>query len=194
MLALAVVPAWRPILRKTVWLWCVLAGVLLGAFGLHNAGLEIGAVYLACALPVFIAAILAFRNPDLVVRSKDGRQVSLRTFVPLAAGFYFLLAGGLGMSELQAFGLSQRLAAGKVTIVSGTAQDFTPSGHEGGAQGPECFNLVGHQYCYDDWVIGAWTVGFHQTNADGGPIHNGLQVRVSSIGDVIVRLEIADGQ
>ena len=94
---------------------------------------------------------------------------------------------------MSAFDLANQLAAGQATVVTGTVEDFTASGQgwNGGPKGPECFSLPGHRYCYDFNPI---SVGFNWTNVNGGPIHNGLHVRVSSIGDVIVRLEIADGQ
>ena len=51
----------------------------------------------------------------------------------------------------------------------------------------ESFAVGGHRFSYSDYVV---TSGFHNTASHGGPIHDGLDVRVSYLGNLILRLEI----
>jgi hypothetical protein len=53
----------------------------------------------------------------------------------------------------------------------------------------ECISVADSSFCYSDSNV---TVGFHRTRALGGPMRNGLQVRISPIGDTIVRVEVAE--
>ena len=53
----------------------------------------------------------------------------------------------------------------------------------------ERFCVSGTCFEYSDYVV---TGGFNNTSSHGGPIRAGLPVRVSHVGDRIVKLEIAD--
>jgi hypothetical protein len=183
-LVLALRSDWRATLRRISWLWLGTAGFLWAVLNIHVAGgVEgplIGGVGAAIALYL---AFLTWRDVELPIR--DGRHVQARTVAPIAAVVALVLTGLLGCRFLSAFDLSHQMSGGDVTVVTGVVQDAGSS-----KVGAECFTVEAHRYCYD----GFSSIGFHQTAANGGPIRDGLQVRLSSIGDVIVRLEIADGQ
>jgi hypothetical protein len=92
-------------------------------------------------------------------------------------------------------GLQQRaflvsaLRDGRATVVEGRVYDFDPmpfSGHK-----MECFKVQDRCFCYSDFVV---TQGFNQTRSHGGPIYEGLQVRVHHVGSAIARLEVAKEQ
>jgi len=52
----------------------------------------------------------------------------------------------------------------------------------------ERFCVSGVCFAYSDFVI---TSGFNNTSSHGGPIREGLPVRVTYVGDMIVKLEVA---
>jgi hypothetical protein len=52
----------------------------------------------------------------------------------------------------------------------------------------ESFEVAGHCYSYSDYVVVA---GFNNTQSHGGPIRNGLRVRIADIDGQIARLEVA---
>jgi hypothetical protein len=51
----------------------------------------------------------------------------------------------------------------------------------------ECFSVQAQTFCYSDYEV---TAGFNNATSHGGPIREGLPVRVSYIGNTIVRLEV----
>jgi hypothetical protein len=51
----------------------------------------------------------------------------------------------------------------------------------------ECFSVQSQTFCYSDYGV---TAGFNNSASHGGPIREGLPVRVSYVGSTIVRLEI----
>ena len=51
------------------------------------------------------------------------------------------------------------------------------------------FSVAGRRFSYSDYVV---TAGFRQTTAHGGPIREGLRVRVTHAGNTILRLEVAE--
>lgn len=76
-------------------------------------------------------------------------------------------------------------AAGQFHTVEGSVAQFIPmpySGHR-----PESFVLNGHKFEYSDFDD---ELGFHNASSHGGPIRNGLCLRISYIGKHIVKLEI----
>ena len=82
---------------------------------------------------------------------------------------------------------------GNVAVVEGPVEDFHPmpaSGHD-----LESFTVSGVHFAYSDYVV---TAGFNQTSSHGGPIREGLLVRISYRGSLsdaeIVKLEIACAQ
>jgi hypothetical protein len=141
-----------------------------------------GAIYL-------VLAGLAWTDRQVTIargsRGEDSR-VRARVLAPAAAFVILLFTAWTGIGQWQAFPLTRQLAAGDVTVVSGPIRDFFASNWT-----HECFAVQEHRYCIED---GPQSLGFNQTAANGGPIREGLQVRVSSIGADIVRLEVADGQ
>jgi len=81
---------------------------------------------------------------------------------------------------------------GDCTIIEGVVTDFVPMPYGGHAM--ESFTVNGVRFEYSDYVISG---GFNNTRSHGGPIHDGLPVRIcyvsgmTSDGNVIVRLEAA---
>jgi hypothetical protein len=76
--------------------------------------------------------------------------------------------------------------------VEGTVQNFLPMGEAG--RKSESFDVGGQHFSYSDYVI---TPGFRKTAVHGGPIHEGLPVRIdyvdnATVGPEILRLEIDD--
>jgi hypothetical protein len=74
---------------------------------------------------------------------------------------------------------------GQFSVVEGLVSNFRPMPYEGHQQ--ECFTVQSQTFCYSDYVV---TGGFSNATSHGGPIREGLPVRVSYIGGAIVRLEV----
>src|SRR5256885_15442099 len=81
------------------------------------------------------------------------------------------------------------LRDGRASVVEGRVQNFHPmpySGHD-----TERFTVGDVHFAYTDYAIGT---GFMHTSSHGGPIREGLRVRIHFIGSrepMIVKLEIA---
>jgi hypothetical protein len=71
-------------------------------------------------------------------------------------------------------------------VVEGVVTEFKPMPATGHAM--ESFCVSGVCFYYSDYVV---TAGFNQTSSHGGPIRDGLPVRVTYIGNTIVKLEVA---
>lgn len=155
----------------------------------HNTGGTNGLplTLLIAAFPVVFAG-LAWTDRSLRVErlpSGGDRFVPARAIAPFAAAGMLLFTSLWGMPAWSAFDIEGRLASGDVTVLSGRVNDYSSTNWTS-----ECFTVQSHRFCYKD---GGGT-GFHQTALNGGPIREGLQVRVTSVGADIVRLEVADGQ
>lgn len=83
--------------------------------------------------------------------------------------------------------LREALLNGKYTVVEGTVTDFVPMPYSGHAM--EKFNVNGHHYEYSDYNVVA---GFNNTQSHGGPIRQGLKVRIADVDGQIAKLEIVE--
>lgn len=84
------------------------------------------------------------------------------------------------------YSLRERFRKGEYDTVEGIVEEFDPmpkGGHKN-----ESFKVNGVKFEYSDFDI---SPGFHNAASHGGPIREGLFVRVSHIGDTIVKLEVA---
>jgi hypothetical protein len=75
---------------------------------------------------------------------------------------------------------------GKFHVVEGQVGDFVPMPYTGHAS--ERFAVGGKTFSYSDYIL---TGCFNNAASHGGPIKAGLTVRVSYVGNCIVRLEVA---
>jgi hypothetical protein len=76
---------------------------------------------------------------------------------------------------------------GQFSVVEGPVTNFQPMPYEGHRD--ECFSVMAQNFCYSDYAISA---GFNNSASHGGPIRDGLPVRVSYVGSNIVRLEVKE--
>jgi hypothetical protein len=83
-----------------------------------------------------------------------------------------------------------KLREGRYAIAEGPVTEFAklPKGVWQMNQKAETFVVGGQRFTYHGAVV---TAGFHQMASQGGPIHEGLQVRITYSGPDILRLEIA---
>jgi predicted PurR-regulated permease PerM len=71
-------------------------------------------------------------------------------------------------------------------FVEGTVTNFSPMPYSGHVD--ESFEVNGHKFSFSDFAI---TAGFNNTKSHGGPIDEGVHVRIWYIKNKIARLEIA---
>jgi hypothetical protein len=78
---------------------------------------------------------------------------------------------------------------GQYSMVEGTVTNFHPmpySGHQN-----ETFFVNGMQFSYSDYVL---VPCFNNTSSHGGPIHEGLRVRIAYSGNCILKLEVSQSR
>jgi len=83
--------------------------------------------------------------------------------------------------------LRNAVRSGNFEVVEGTVSQFAPA--DSGDHVPETFAVGKHRYQYSWAVI---TAGFHRTAPHGGPIRDGLHVRIYDVSGQIARLEICN--
>jgi len=82
--------------------------------------------------------------------------------------------------------LNRAIKSGDVGVVEGVVSQFTPMPATG--HGMERFCVGDVCFEYSDYAV---TNGFNHTSSHGGPIRQGLPVRVTYDGNKIVKLEVA---
>ena len=83
--------------------------------------------------------------------------------------------------------IRRALQAKRYEVVEGVVTDFVPMPASGHAL--EHFEVNGHRYAYSDYQI---RPGFNNTSSHGGPLREGLHVRIADVNGEIARLEIAE--
>jgi hypothetical protein len=81
--------------------------------------------------------------------------------------------------------LSTANTSGHVRVAEGLVTNFKPMPVTGHAM--ERFCVSGACFEYSDYVV---TPGFNRTSSHGGPIREGLPVRVTYVGNSILKLEV----
>jgi hypothetical protein len=80
---------------------------------------------------------------------------------------------------------SQVRAANGAPVVEGLVTNFVPMPVTGHAMESFCVSTV--CFKYSDYAV---TAGFNRTSSHGGPIREGLPVRITYFGNIILKLEI----
>jgi hypothetical protein len=107
--------------------------------------------------------------------------------------FFFLGFAVLGtsVSFIRTYGDYRTLLNAERTnalqVVEGVVSNFNPMPATGHTL--ERFCVAAQCFTYSDFVVSA---GFNHTTSHGGPIRNGLAVRVTHLGNTIAKLEVAD--
>jgi hypothetical protein len=81
--------------------------------------------------------------------------------------------------------LQKALKGGNVDIVEGRVENFVSTPDKS-----ERFTVCGAAFSYSDYLV---TAGFNNTSSHGGPIREGIWVRIAYLGNSIARLEVAKG-
>lgn len=84
------------------------------------------------------------------------------------------------------WGLASALRDGRCEVVEGVVSDFHPMPR--GGHSTESFVVEGRRFEYSDFNLSA---GFNNAASHGGPIRNGVRVRIHHLGNDIARLEVA---
>lgn len=131
---------------------------------------------LAFALVLALAAIIAHR------RKESLRMWGLVGFSVMSFVIAVLLFAGM-YSEFRT--LRTAYLDGKYEVAEGTIQDFTPIGKGGSRE--ERFTVAGQRFSYSDFEL---TPAFNQSTLKGGPMRQGLQVRIYHLRGRILRVDV----
>jgi hypothetical protein len=103
------------------------------------------------------------------------------------SGAGLLTAGMLMDTHSKFIYYRDTLRCGRANIVEGVVTHFDPEPPEGHHE--ESFNVSGQHFHYSQYVLNS---GFNQSRGAGGPMREGLQVRIAYIDGQILRLETAE--
>jgi hypothetical protein len=136
----------------------------------------------------FTAALL-FAAGIVLFAVRRNLPAILRLWFPalVVAVSIFGVVGLLFRTAPQPSELAAAYRAGKCEVVEGTVTQFHPMPAR--EHDSEFFVVAGKRFHYSDYSM---TAGFHQSIQHGGPIREGLQVRIHHLGNDIAKLEIED--
>ena len=149
--------------------------------------------YKSWTFPAFGLIFIAIGVVLVAHRKNLSGMGSKRPRAGNAFAFFFLGFAVLwtATSFLSTYGEYSSLSKAGITdgrkVVEGTVTDFKPMPVTGHAM--EKFCVSGACFAYSDYVV---TGGFNNTSSHGGPIREGLQVRVTYVDNAIVKLEMAE--
>ena len=110
-----------------------------------------------------------------------------RVVMPIFSCIFASLWIGFGIMNYSNFAnLRTDAANGSTEVVEGKVEQFVPMPYHGHAQ--ETFIVNGRYFSYSDYDQ---TKGFNNTQSHGGPMKEGLQVRITHVDGSIVKLEVA---
>lgn len=136
---------------------------------------------------VAIGAMLVFRPAlmqQILPGGLQGKPRKVFSWIFFSFALLWTTIAFLGtLAEYQ--GVASDLREGRFSVVEGPVTDFVPMPYGGHAL--ESFKVNGRQFSYSDYVV---TSAFHNTASHGGPIREGLYVRISYSGNLILRLEV----
>lgn len=130
------------------------------------------------AIVLIIAAIAGYKAGAFVHRRLIGAVLSYLIIVAVGAVFAI---------EVSWTRLKNALREGRCEVIEGVVTHFVPMPPEGHA--PERFMVGGQLFTYSSYGI---SPGFSWIRANGGPIENGVYIRIHHLGNDIARLEVAD--
>jgi hypothetical protein len=139
-----------------------------------------GAIF---ALVLVVLGLVVWRFPHFWF---DGQERFGRFFGLLVTGFGgLILVGAPAVAWTGLHSLRDALATHRYTVVEGVVSDFVagqPDGHP-----MERFKVAGEIFTYSPFV----SPGFNTVSTVGGPLREGLRVRIAVVHGSIARLEIA---
>jgi hypothetical protein len=115
-------------------------------------------------------------------RAPMGFTAFLSCFVAFAVLWTLLVAVG---SCWKYTSLADAVRAHRVEVAEGVVTDFVPM--PSGGHAAERFCVSGVCFSYSDYSV---VPGFNNASSLGGPIREGLPVRVTHVGNDIVKLEV----
>lgn len=134
---------------------------------------------------VMLSAVMVFRPEwlEAVFRQPLRYRHIFRWFFLFGICWTVIVTAGLIVDARRA---SQTAQLGRCDIIEGRVEHFHPMPAEGHEM--ERFEVQGVEFSYSDYVVSA---GFNNTASHGGPIREGLPVRICHRDGEILRLEIA---
>lgn len=136
----------------------------------------------------FTAALLLAAGIVLFVVRRKLPAILRLLFPALVIAFGVLgVVGLLFRTAAQPSELAAAYRAGKCEVVEGVVTQFHPMPAR--EHDSESFVVAGKRFHYSDYSM---TAGFHQSVQHGGPIREGLRVRIHRLGNDIAKLEIDD--
>jgi hypothetical protein len=119
---------------------------------------------------------------DSIVESSKKQRI----WMPILSIIFGSLWVGAGVINYSNFAdLRNAAQNGSSEVVEGQVREFVPMPYEGHAN--ETFVVNGKYFAYSDYDE---TKGFNHTQSHGGPMKEGLQVRITHVDGSIVKLEI----
>lgn len=158
------------------------------AFDLSNRPIAFGAWDLALFAMAAIGLLLVILPQSIfdriVTRGLKG------VWGKLFAWVFFLVTAGSSIASVYGYkhqeaALQTDDRAGRATVVEGCLQYFHPMPMQG--HDDERIEVNGHLFNYSDYDD---TPAFHNTVSHGGPIHPDSKVRLTTVGNNIVRVEV----
>jgi hypothetical protein len=143
-----------------------------------------GWLFPVIALMEFALVVLAF---TLIYKGRIPDFKSWRTLYFFMA---FVLIFGLFASytsSLRYTRFKTILMSNEASFVEGDITNFRPSPYF--SKQPESFTVQNVTFSYHDNIE---TEGFNNRTSQGGPIHNGIHVRIWYLGNVILKLQIQE--
>jgi hypothetical protein len=129
-------------------------------------------------LVIGLAAFCNFKSKATVIT-----KIIMSVFI-----CFMLVAGLLGLTLQLAKKQSNISWLNSANVTEGYVENFDPAPATGHKY--ESFTINGKKFRYSDYDISRG--GFNQTQSHGGPMYEGRWVRISYVGDTILKIEVRE--